>query len=51
MQLCAKAQCSGAHMNGTFQQYCLAQAAQVARIPKDVPLDGIAPGMWTDQVW
>jgi len=42
-QLCAKAECSGAHLGGTFQQYCLAQAAQVARIPKEIPLDGIAP--------
>jgi len=42
-QLCAKALCSGAHIGGTFQQYCLAQAATVAKIPKDVKLDGIAP--------
>jgi propanol-preferring alcohol dehydrogenase len=41
--LCAKATISGGTLDGTFQQYCLAQAAHVARIPKDVPLDAIAP--------
>lgn len=41
--LCQKAVCSGAHVDGTFQQYCIAQAAHVARIPKDVSLEGVAP--------
>ena len=41
--LCPKAQLSGYTVDGTFQQYCVANAAHVARIPKDVPLDAIAP--------
>ena len=41
--LCAKALLSGYTVDGTFQQYCIAKAAHVARIPKDVPLDAIAP--------
>ncbi|MCJ1340820.1 alcohol dehydrogenase [Bachmanniomyces sp. S44760] len=41
--LCAKALLSGYTVDGTFQQYCVAKAAHVARIPKDVPLDAIAP--------
>lgn len=34
---------SGYTVDGTFQQYCIAKAAHVARIPKDVPLDAISP--------
>ena len=30
-------------MDGTFQQYAIAKAAHVARIPKEIPLDAIAP--------
>ncbi|KAF2265733.1 GroES-like protein [Lojkania enalia] len=41
--LCAKALLSGYTVDGSFQQYCIAKAAHVARIPKDVPLDAIAP--------
>lgn len=41
--LCAKATLSGYTVDGTFQQYCVAKSAHVARIPKDVPLDAIAP--------
>lgn len=41
--LCAKALLSGYTVDGTFQQYCIAKAAHVARIPKDVPLDAVAP--------
>jgi propanol-preferring alcohol dehydrogenase len=41
--LCPKAELSGYTVDGTFQQYCIARAAHVARIPKDVPLDGVAP--------
>jgi propanol-preferring alcohol dehydrogenase len=41
--LCTKALLSGYTVDGTFQQYCIAKAAHVARIPKDVPLDAIAP--------
>ena len=41
--LCPKALLSGYTVDGTFQQYAIAKAAHVARIPKDVPLDAIAP--------
>ena len=41
--LCPKATMSGYTVDGTFQQYCVAKAAHVARIPKDVPLDAISP--------
>lgn len=41
--MCAKASLSGYTVDGTFQQYCIAKAAHVARIPKDIPLDAIAP--------
>lgn len=41
--LCPKPLLSGYTVDGTFQEYCIAKAAHVARIPKDVPLDAIAP--------
>jgi len=41
--LCAKALLSGYTVDGTFQQYCIAKAAHVARLHKDIPLDAIAP--------
>jgi propanol-preferring alcohol dehydrogenase len=41
--LCPKALLSGYTVDGSFQQYCVAKAAHVARIPKDIPLDAIAP--------
>lgn len=41
--LCPKAQLSGYTVDGTFQQYCLAKAAHVSKIPKHIPLDGVAP--------
>jgi len=41
--LCPKALLSGYTVDGTFQQYCIAKAAHVARIPKEIPLDAIAP--------
>lgn len=41
--LCAKASLSGYTVDGTFQQYCIAKAAHVARIPRNVPLDAVAP--------
>jgi propanol-preferring alcohol dehydrogenase len=41
--LCAKALLSGYTVDGTFQQYCIAKAAHVARLHKDIPLDGVAP--------
>jgi len=41
--LCAKALLSGYTVDGTFQQYCIAKAAHVARLAKDIPLDAVAP--------
>lgn len=41
--LCAKAQLSGYTVDGTFQQYCIAKAAHIARIPKECDLEAIAP--------
>jgi len=41
--LCAKALLSGYTVDGTFQQYAIAKAAHVARIPKNLPLDEVAP--------
>jgi propanol-preferring alcohol dehydrogenase len=41
--LCPKAQLSGYTVAGTFQQYCVASAAHVARIPKECDLATVAP--------
>ncbi|KAK7746740.1 alcohol dehydrogenase [Cytospora paraplurivora] len=41
--LCAHAQLSGYTVDGSFQQYAVAKAAHVARIPKDVSLEAVAP--------
>jgi propanol-preferring alcohol dehydrogenase len=41
--LCPKALLSGYTVDGTFQQYCVAKAAHVARIPKECDLAAIAP--------
>lgn len=41
--LCQKALLSGYTVDGTFQEYAIGKAAHVAKIPKDVPLDAIAP--------
>ncbi|KXL46467.1 hypothetical protein M433DRAFT_65650 [Acidomyces richmondensis BFW] len=41
--LCAKALLSGYTVDGTFQQYCIAKGAHVARLPKEIPLDAVAP--------
>jgi propanol-preferring alcohol dehydrogenase len=41
--LCAKALLSGYTVDGTFQQYCIAKAAHIARIPKDCNLEAVAP--------
>lgn len=41
--MCPKPQLSGYTVDGTFQEYCIGKAAHVARIPKDLPLDAIAP--------
>lgn len=41
--LCAKALLSGYTVDGSFQQYCIAKGAHVARIPKECSLDAISP--------
>ncbi|KAL2864239.1 zinc-dependent alcohol dehydrogenase [Aspergillus lucknowensis] len=41
--LCPEALLSGYTVDGTFQQYCVAKAAHVSILPKEVPLDAIAP--------
>jgi propanol-preferring alcohol dehydrogenase len=41
--LCPKPLLSGYTVDGTFQQYCIAKAAHVARIPKECDLAAIAP--------
>lgn len=41
--LCHKAIMSGYTVDGTFQQYCIAKAAHIARIPKECDLEAIAP--------
>lgn len=41
--LCPKALLSGYTVDGTFQQYAVAKAAHVARIPKDCDLEAVAP--------
>lgn len=41
--LCAKALLSGYTVDGSFQQYAIAKAAHVARIPKECALDAISP--------
>lgn len=41
--LCGKAQLSGYTVDGSFQQYAVANAAHVARIPKECALDAVSP--------
>jgi alcohol dehydrogenase, propanol-preferring len=41
--LCLKPKLSGYLVDGTFQQYCVAGAKHVARIPDGIPLDEVAP--------
>ncbi|KAF9877817.1 hypothetical protein CkaCkLH20_04952 [Colletotrichum karsti] len=41
--LCPHALLSGYTVDGSFQQYAIAKAAHVARIPKDVSLEAVAP--------
>jgi propanol-preferring alcohol dehydrogenase len=41
--LCAEAVLSGYTRDGTFQQYAIANAGHVARIPKELPLEAVAP--------
>lgn len=41
--LCPDASLSGYTVDGTFQQFCIAKAAHVSILPKDAPLDAVAP--------
>jgi propanol-preferring alcohol dehydrogenase len=41
--LCAKALLSGYTVDGSFQQYAIAKAAHIARIPKECDLEAISP--------
>merc|ERR1711988_1254132 len=41
--LCAKASLSGYTVDGSFQQYAVAKAAHVARIPEECDLEAISP--------
>ena len=41
--LCSKALLSGYTVDGSFQQYAIAKAAHVARIPKECNLEAVAP--------
>jgi propanol-preferring alcohol dehydrogenase len=41
--LCPHVLLSGYTVDGSFQQYCIAKAAHVARLHKDIPLDAVAP--------
>lgn len=41
--LCPDARLSGYTVDGSFQQYALARAAHVARIPKECSLEAVAP--------
>lgn len=41
--LCPNPSLSGYTVDGTFQQYAVANAGHVARIPKELPLDAMAP--------
>jgi propanol-preferring alcohol dehydrogenase len=38
-----QARLSGYTIDAIFQQYCIAKGAHVARIPKNTPLDALAP--------
>lgn len=41
--LCQKAQFSGYTVNGSFQEYCVGQAATVAKLPKGIDMAAVAP--------
>ncbi|KAH7305890.1 alcohol dehydrogenase [Stachybotrys elegans] len=43
--LCPDALLSGYTVDGTFQQYCVAKAAHIARIPKECDMEAISPIM------
>ncbi|KNG88805.1 hypothetical protein ANOM_002460 [Aspergillus nomiae NRRL 13137] len=44
-EYCENPSLLGCNMNGTFQQYCICKAANIIKVPKDAPLDSIAPIM------
>ncbi|KAF7596299.1 alcohol dehydrogenase [Aspergillus hancockii] len=41
--LCPNASLSGYTVDGTFQQYAIGKAAHASKLPKNVPLDAVAP--------
>ncbi|PWY73319.1 alcohol-dehydrogenase adhA [Aspergillus eucalypticola CBS 122712] len=41
--LCPHASLSGYTVDGTFQQYAVAKASHASKLPKEVPLDAVAP--------
>jgi propanol-preferring alcohol dehydrogenase len=41
--LCPRALLSGYTVDGTFQQYAIGKAAHASNLPKNVPLDAVAP--------
>lgn len=41
--LCPNILLSGYTVDGTFQQYCIAKSAHATKIPKNLPLDAVAP--------
>lgn len=41
--LCPHALLSGYTVDGTFQQYAIAKASHASKLPKEVPLDAVAP--------
>ena len=42
-EYCENPSLLGCNINGTFQQYCICKATNIIRVPKDAPLDSIAP--------
>lgn len=34
---------TGYSVDGTFREYCISQACHVVRLPKQIPLDVVAP--------
>lgn len=40
---CADSRLSGVHINGTFQQYCIVDALQATKLPRDINLPAVGP--------
>ncbi|PYH28446.1 pyruvate decarboxylase [Aspergillus neoniger CBS 115656] len=40
---CPHARMTGYSVDGTFREYCISQACHVVRLPKQIPLDVVAP--------